>query len=148
MMIKSYSVLLIILIICVFSCNRDDYNNDVLRPEELEELRNMPFASDVDELGEITTEFNKRIHAKPKDQSNIVIYGSPGRMKIAFDIYDVIDKGLQDDICQIMRDIKKDKRLNKEIVIKFYRKENFVKVSSGYLRKDEELLNTLIIENK
>lgn len=148
MMIKSYSVLFIILILCVFSCSRDDYNNDVLSPEELEELRNMPFASDVDELTEITTELKKRIHAKLKGQSNIIINASPGRIKIAFNIYHVIDEELQVDIFQIMKDIKKDKKLNKEIVIKFYRKENFVKVSSGYLRKDEELLNTLIVGNK
>lgn len=112
-------------------------------------INRIPDASDIDEARIVVNQLKTKFHSKYIGQNSqlVKIYHSPEAKKLTITIYGIVDKVIQDDVCHMLKIIKKDKiKDGKKLIIKFYRKENFVKATSGFLRKDEELLRTQQVE--
>lgn len=127
----------------------DRANNDKL----IDKLKNVSTTDDVDEARSLSSEFKSRYLAAQgiTNENKLIYYVEPKRNSITFIFYYLIDRYTQDLICKIINDIRVEKHLNKKLLIQFYKNENIIQDPNNpriQLRKNEELLRAITLENK
>ena len=144
---KIFYLFILILVISMLSCcKNEEQEMGRMTEEEIVAFENIEDSSDIDLKNRLLDAVETIINKEFKREKKFTFYAKVGIDKINIKIYKAIGKDEQERIGSIFKAVKGEQKIEKELIIKFYRKENFEWASGGFMRTNEELLNTLTIK--